>query len=155
MTGHHRAVLLCAALATSFSPRSDTAPLRLGRQRRRADAVGSDGGDVAASAGVADGVDAASSAPRTRRKRYAGRYPRNFADRHKERSGDAATISRVLEKGGTPAGTHVPIMVAECLEHLQPQGVVVDCTLGYFRRADVPRAGRGDAAAGTWKFCRP
>ena len=82
--------------------------------------------------GAAPGADAA-SAPHTRRKRYAGRYPRNFSDRYKEKAGDAATVQRVLEKGGTPAGTHVPIMVAECLEHLNASdaAVAVDCTLGY------------------------
>ena len=81
---------------------------------------------------AAPGADAA-AAPHTRRKRYAGRYPRNFSDRYKEHSGDATTVKRVLEKGGTPAGTHVPIMVSECLEHLNATGadVAVDCTLGY------------------------
>ena len=35
--------------------------------------------------------------------------------------------------GGTPAGSHIPIMVAECLEHLNATdaAVAVDCTLGY------------------------
>ena len=109
-----RVLLWCAALVQSFAPRFDA------RQRctvpRRA----------------APGADAAST-PHTRRKRYAGRYPRNFSDRYKEKAGDAATIKRVLEKGGTPAGTHVPIMVNECLEHLNASDatVAVDCTLGY------------------------
>ena len=71
--------------------------------------------------------------PHVRRKRYAGRYPRHFEERHKEHSGDAATVAKVLEKGSTPAGTHVPIMVAECLDHLDvgASRVAVDCTLGY------------------------
>ena len=109
-----RGLLWCAALVQSFAPRFDA------RQRctvpRRA----------------APGADAA-SAPHTRRKRYAGRYPRHFSERHKEHGGDAATIKRVREKGGTPAGTHVPIMVSECLEHLNASDatVAVDCTLGY------------------------
>lgn len=89
--------------------------------------------DASGAAGAEAPGDAA--APRTRRKRYAGRYPRHFSERHKEHGGDAATMARVLEKGGTPAGTHVPIMVAECLEHLGLNAttdvVVVDCTLGY------------------------
>ena len=81
---------------------------------------------------AAPGADAA-SAPHTRRKRYAGRYPRNFSERYKEQAGDAATVKRVLQKGGTPAGTHVPIMVSECLEQLNASHatVAVDCTLGY------------------------
>ncbi|EGB11537.1 rRNA (cytosine-N4-)-methyltransferase [Aureococcus anophagefferens] len=88
------------------------------------------GDDAAAARDVAD--DGA-AAPRVRRKRYAGRYPRNFSEKYKERANDAATVERVLVKGGTPAGTHVPIMVAECLEHLRvgDAAVAVDCTLGY------------------------
>ena len=93
----------------------------------------------AAASGASNAADAATpaatpaAAPHTRRKRYAGRYPRHYSERHKEHGGDAATIKRVLEKGGTPAGTHVPIMVSECLEHLNASdaAVAVDCTLGY------------------------
>ena len=109
-----RGLLWCAALVQSFAPPFDA--------RRR----------CTVPQGAAPGADAA-SAPHTRRKRYAGRYPRNFSDRYKEKAGDAATVQRVLEKGGTPAGTHVPIMVAECLEHLNASdaAVAVDCTLGY------------------------
>ena len=109
-----RVLLWCAALVQSFAPRFDA--------RRR----------CTVPQGAAPGADAA-SAPHTRRKRYAGRYPRNFSDRYKEKAGDAATVQRVLEKGGTPAGTHVPIMVSECLEHLNASDatVAVDCTLGY------------------------
>ena len=81
-----------------------------------------------------------------RRERYSGRYPRNFKDKYKERSGDEETIQKVLAKGITPAGTHVPIMVKECLKYMglderteddessveqQQQLLVVDCTLGY------------------------
>jgi 16S rRNA (cytosine1402-N4)-methyltransferase len=117
-----RVLLWCAALVQSFAPRFDA------RQRctvpRRA-----------AASGASNAADAATpaAAPHTRRKRYAGRYPRHFSDRYKEHSGDAATVKRVREKGGTPAGTHVPIMVNECLEHLNATGadVAVDCTLGY------------------------
>jgi 16S rRNA (cytosine1402-N4)-methyltransferase len=90
--------------------------------------------------------------PRIRRERYDGRYPRNFGDKYKEHGGDADTIAKVLAKGMTPAGTHVPILLKECLHHLglssqhddelqssmvvsssissQPL-LVVDCTLGY------------------------
>jgi 16S rRNA (cytosine1402-N4)-methyltransferase len=56
--------------------------------------------------------------PRRRRPRYAGQYPRHFSEKYKEHDGDAATIVKVLHKGMTPAGTHVPIMLDECLEHL-------------------------------------
>lgn len=78
---------------------------------------------------------------RKRRVRYSGKYPRNFQDKYKEHDGDEATISKVLAKGMTPAGTHVPIMLHECLDHMglksssggedSPPLLVVDCTLGY------------------------
>jgi 16S rRNA (cytosine1402-N4)-methyltransferase len=87
-----------------------------------------------------------------RRLRYSGRYPRNFDEKYKEHQGDEATIVKVLNKGMTPAGTHVPIMLSECLEYMgllmeenitppplqqqQQQLVVVDCTLGYGGHAE-------------------
>ena len=72
-----RVLLWCAALVQSFAPRFDA--------RRR----------CTVPQGAAPGADAA-WAPHTRRKRYAGRYPRNFSDRYKEHSGDEATVKRVL-----------------------------------------------------------
>lgn len=77
--------------------------------------------------------------PHKRRERYSGRYPKNFKHKYKEREGDEETISKVLAKGMTPAGQHVPIMVKECLHYMglddgqrenEPM-LVVDCTLGY------------------------
>jgi 16S rRNA (cytosine1402-N4)-methyltransferase len=55
---------------------------------------------------------------RQRRIRYSGSFPKKYEERHKEHNGDDATIARVLLKGGTPAGSHVPIMPMECLMHL-------------------------------------
>ena len=77
--------------------------------------------------------------PHKRRERYSGRYPKNFKDKYKERQGDEDTISKVLAKGMTPAGQHVPIMVKESLHYMglddnHPKSepmLVVDCTLGY------------------------
>lgn len=75
------------------------------------------------------------AAPHRRRPRYAGKYPRRFADKYKERDPQryAQTVAKVLASGKTPAGTHRPIMVREMLEVLAPQPgqVGVDCTLGY------------------------
>ena len=97
---------------------------------------------------------------RKRRQRYQGRYPRNFKEKYKELRGDDSTIHKVLQKGMTPAGTHVPIMLNECLHYMgiksmrsinnneeddstqdqniepkehqnQLPALVVDCTLGY------------------------
>jgi 16S rRNA (cytosine1402-N4)-methyltransferase len=70
-----------------------------------------------------------------RRKRYAGKNPRRFEEKYKER--DPArfgeTVARVLASGKTPAGSHVPIMVAECMAALmlRPGMRGVDCTLGH------------------------
>ena len=70
-----------------------------------------------------------------RRPRYSGKYPRRFEEKYKEL--DPAmhpeTVAKVLSSGKTPAGSHVPIMVAEILAALNPQPgeLAVDCTLGH------------------------
>ena len=69
-----------------------------------------------------------------RRPRYLGRHPRAFAEKYKEL--DAARYPAEVEKirasGKTPAGMHVPILVAELLEQARPGPgeTAVDCTLG-------------------------
>jgi 16S rRNA (cytosine1402-N4)-methyltransferase len=73
--------------------------------------------------------------PHRRRPRYSGKYPRRFADKYKELDPEKypETVAKVLASGKTPAGSHVPIMVAEILEALAPQPGerAVDCTLGH------------------------
>ena len=73
-----------------------------------------------------------------RRQRYSGKYPRNFSEKYKEHQGNSQVIEKVLAKGMTPAGTHVPIMLRECLQYLgledpdsKSPHLVIDCTLGY------------------------
>lgn len=70
-----------------------------------------------------------------RRKRYSGKNPRRFEDKYKEHdpSRHAETVAKVIASGKTPAGSHVPVLVDECLEALQLQSGMtgVDCTLGY------------------------
>lgn len=77
----------------------------------------------------------ASAAPHRRRPRYAGKHPRRFEEKYKERAPEhhAETVAKVLAAGKTPAGTHRPIMVVEVLAALAPQPgeSFVDCTLGY------------------------
>ena len=84
----------------------------------------------------------ADDAKKVRRVRYSGSYPKAFKERYKEMRGDVDTISKVLAKGSTPAGTHVPIMLEEVLEYLglnQTENeskrtkncLSVDCTLGF------------------------
>jgi len=70
-----------------------------------------------------------------RRPRYRGTHPRRFEERYKELAAEKypEIVPHILAKGGTPAGQHVPIMVAEILEVLAPargeRGV--DATLGW------------------------
>ena len=73
--------------------------------------------------------------PHKRRVRYKGKYPKKFEEKYKElqpeKYGD--TIAHVIEKGNTPAGMHISIMVKEILEFLQikPGEIGFDATLGY------------------------
>jgi len=71
---------------------------------------------------------------RTRRPRYPGKNPRAFHQKYKELNPAryAAEVQKILESGKTPAGMHVPIMVAEVLRCLRPAPgeIAVDCTLG-------------------------
>jgi 16S rRNA (cytosine1402-N4)-methyltransferase len=73
--------------------------------------------------------------PHKRRVRYKGKNPRRFEDKYKELNPDqhADTIAKVRASGKTPAGQHVPILLAEIMEVLAPQPGerAVDCTLGY------------------------
>jgi len=72
-----------------------------------------------------------------RRVRYSGLYPKKYAEKYKELQGDADTIEKVKNKGSTPAGLHIPIMVNECLQYLgltegniKENAIAIDCTLG-------------------------
>ena len=73
--------------------------------------------------------------PHRRRPRYSGKYPRRFEEKYKELDPEKhpETIAKVLASGKTPAGSHVPIMVPEILEALDPKpsDLAVDCTLGH------------------------
>lgn len=73
--------------------------------------------------------------PHRRRPRYSGKYPRRFEEKYKELDPEKhpETIAKVLASGKTPAGSHVPIMVGEILEVLDPKpgDLAVDCTLGH------------------------
>jgi len=68
-----------------------------------------------------------------RRQRYSGSHPRRFEHRYKELAGDAEMIRHVRERRRTPAGAHVPVLLAEVIDALAPRPgqVVADCTLGY------------------------
>lgn len=78
---------------------------------------------------------------RHRRKRYAGTHPRRFHERYKEL--DAAKypdqVKKIRAQGRTPAGAHVPIMLAEVMAALAPAPgeTVLDCTLGHGGHAEA------------------
>lgn len=73
--------------------------------------------------------------PHKRRPRYSGTHPRHFSEKYKEFDPEkyADTVEKVIRKGGTPAGMHIPIMVKEILDFLQiqPGQQGLDATLGY------------------------
>ena len=70
-----------------------------------------------------------------RRPRYRGTHPRRFVEKYKELAPDKYPdiIAHLRERGHTPAGQHVPIMVQEVLDALAvaPGGRGVDATLGW------------------------
>ncbi len=73
--------------------------------------------------------------PHKRRVRYSGKYPKKFEEKYKEHDPEKYkdTIDHVIEKGSTPAGMHISIMVQEILDFLriQPGQQGLDATLGY------------------------
>ena len=70
-----------------------------------------------------------------RRVRYQGTYPRNYREKYKELSPEKyrADVEAIIQRGKTPAGMHLPIMVDEILDFLQiqPGQIGCDATLGY------------------------
>lgn len=70
-----------------------------------------------------------------RRERYSGKYPKKYKEKYKELNPDKYedVVEHVRNKGNTPAGMHIPIMVKEILEFLdiQPGQTGLDATLGY------------------------
>ena len=70
-----------------------------------------------------------------RRVRYKGTHPRKFSEKYKELNPDRyqEDVEKIRQSGKTPAGTHIPICVAEILDFLQvqPGQVGLDATLGY------------------------
>ena len=70
-----------------------------------------------------------------RRKRYSGTHPRKFDEKYKELNPEKyqAEVEKIKQKGKTPAGTHIPIMVNEILDilQIQPGEIGFDATLGY------------------------
>ena len=70
-----------------------------------------------------------------RRVRYSGTHPKKYSEKYKELQSEkyGDTISKVIQKGSTPAGMHISICVKEILDFLQiqPGQKGLDATLGY------------------------
>lgn len=70
-----------------------------------------------------------------RRERYKGTHPSKFNQKYKEHDPlkYQDTILKVIEKGNTPAGMHIPICVKEILDilNIKENERGIDCTLGY------------------------
>ena len=73
--------------------------------------------------------------PHKRRVHYKGKYPKKFEEKYKELQPEKYkdTIAHVIQKGNTPAGMHISIMVKEILDFLQikPGQTGFHATLGY------------------------
>ena len=68
-------------------------------------------------------MDQENQTPHKRRVRYKGKYPKKFEEKYKELQPEKYqdTIQHVIQKGNTPAGMHISIMVQEILDFLQIQ----------------------------------
>ncbi len=70
-----------------------------------------------------------------RRQRYKGTHPRRFEEKYKELNPEKyqGDVEKIIQRGQTPAGMHISIMVEEILDFLdiQPGQVGMDATLGY------------------------
>lgn len=75
--------------------------------------------------------------PQTHKRRvhYKGTHPHHFNEKYKELNPEryADTVEKIRQKGNTPAGMHISIMVNEILDFLdiQPGQQGLDATLGY------------------------
>lgn len=70
-----------------------------------------------------------------RRVRYNGTHPKRFNEKYKELQPEKYKdiVEKIIEKGNTPAGMHISIMVKEILDFLdiKPGQTGLDATLGY------------------------
>jgi 16S rRNA (cytosine1402-N4)-methyltransferase len=89
-----------------------------------------------------------------RRKRYGGTHPKRFEQKYKEHAIEAhpELLEHLRAKGKTPAGTHIPILVAEIMATLGPSAgdIAADCTIGYGGHAAefLKRIGTGGKLVG-------
>jgi 16S rRNA (cytosine1402-N4)-methyltransferase len=118
----------CAAGASGTAPVVRGARVEVARAATFAAVADDEERRLDAGGGAEDG-------PRRRRPRYRGTHPRRFEEKYKELAPDQypELVAHVRARGMTPAGQHVPIMVAECVTALAPRPGErgVDATLGH------------------------
>mgnify|MGYP001366030778 CR=1 FL=1 len=72
--------------------------------------------------------------PHRRRPRYRGTHPRRFDEKYKEHAPERwpQEFEKAVERGSTPAGSHLPVMAHEVLAALRPAPgeTFLDATLG-------------------------
>ncbi|MCI9664881.1 MAG: 16S rRNA (cytosine(1402)-N(4))-methyltransferase RsmH [Lachnospiraceae bacterium] len=92
--------------------------------------------------------------PHKRRVRYSGTHPTRFSEKYKEHDPEKYrdVVEKVIRKGSTPAGMHLPICVEEILAilRIRPGQRGLDATLGYgghSRRMLESLAGKGHLCA--------
>lgn len=70
-----------------------------------------------------------------RRPRYSGTHPRTYQQKYKEHNlaSHPELRDKLRAKGKTPAGSHIPVLLEEVIECLQPKPgqIVADCTVGF------------------------
>ena len=68
-----------------------------------------------------------------RRERYRGTHPRAFGEKYKELALDPDAMAKAKARGSTPAGAHLPVLLREAVEALEPLAgaTALDCTLGW------------------------
>jgi 16S rRNA (cytosine1402-N4)-methyltransferase len=80
-------------------------------------------------------TDPPSGPPHRRRKRYSGTHPRRFDEKYKELAAERfpEAAAKAQARGSTPAGAHLPVMLAEVAAALEPLAgaTILDCTLGW------------------------
>ncbi len=79
--------------------------------------------------------------------RYRGTHPRRFDEKYKELAPGLYPdeAEKAIERGGTPAGTHLPVLLDEVLAALAPApgATLADVTLGYGGHAQALAAAVG------------
>ena len=78
-----------------------------------------------------------------RRVRYAGTHPRTFQEKYKELNPEKyqQEVEKLLRKGKTPAGMHIPICVEEILSFLEIQPGQIGLDAPWVRRTQPSDVG--------------